>query len=265
MRADEVPRSVASSPAPGHTDVQNLVQEAIAPESISIEARQLTRSSRPRMRENRGPATAKIPDWVMPAIHKLCRSTGTIAAPPHMFVGVSTAFELFSTPPMTNRLDVKSLAGCQRLLALLVAVYLYVTFRLSGGHVTALRLESEAKNALRILRQPEDELGDKSHVELRDVHEWIAAFQDNGFLEMDWIKNVPKANPLENISDKSLTIVDEGLGIQRFRAQTDDEEANTLLPGLGTMVRLLIRCERYQAKFPTDARQSELSHSSQKV
>ncbi|MCJ1391777.1 hypothetical protein MMC18_004642 [Xylographa bjoerkii] len=238
-RETENQHSEASLPAMVHAEVRTSVPEDTTPEASFQAAERLPQRAHLRLREkdNESAVTA-VPDWVMPAIHNLCRSTGAVAAPPHVFVGMATAIELFSALPMANKPKDKLSTGPEKLLALLVAVYLYVTFRLSGGPVTALRLDTEARNALQILDQPDNEPSEKSPAELRDVHEWIAAFQEKGFLEMDWIQNVPKAIVTKNIVKPALANSDEGLGVQHLPGEADENEgAGTLLPGLGTMMQ----------------------------
>ena len=177
----------------------------------------------------------------MPAIHELCRSTGAAAAPPHVYVGMATAIELFSTLPTASELKDKLSSGPASLLALLVAVYLYVTFCSSGGQVTALRLDTEARKAVEIVGRRDNGLSRKSPVELQTVHEWIAAFQENGFLDMDWIQSVPKAITAENLPEPAITSTEESLGIQSLRREADESQGTgTLLPGLGTMVSLFL-------------------------
>ncbi|MCJ1398454.1 hypothetical protein MMC11_001654 [Xylographa trunciseda] len=250
-RDEDSRHSAGSLLAATPTEVWSSVQEEFAPEYSSQIANRPHKTFHLRSRQDGTHAPTKIPDWVMPAIHRLCRSTGAVAAPPHVFVGMVTGIELFSKLQMTGELNNKTFAGPESLLALLVAVYLYVTFRSSGGQVTALRLEAEAKNAFEILARSDDEISDKPSAELQKVHGWIAAFQDTGFLEMDWIKNVPTAIATEHISEFTLRSTDEGLGIQRLRGETDESEgASTLLPGLGTMMQ-------DKLNFITQAKRSE--------
>ena len=218
--------------------MQNIAQEEAAPENLAQKVPRLPRKSGLRTRQADTPPNTKVPSWVMPMIHKLCRSTGTIAAPPHVYVGMATAIKLIPNSSTSSELNDKPSAGPESLLALLVAVYLYVTFRLSGVHVTALRLDTEARKALEILGRQPDGLGKESPARLRDVHDWIASFQENGFLEMDWIQSVPKAMTTKHVQEPALASTDDSLGIQNLRGEADESQrSGTLLPGLGTMVR----------------------------
>jgi len=233
------------------TELHGSLQEGPTPETFSQAADGQHQISHLSLREKDTLATTKIPDWVMPAIHKLCRATGAVTAPPHVFVGMATAIELFANSPRTSKLNDKSSALPKSLLSLLVAIYLYVKFRSSGGQITAVRLDTEARNALEILDQPDNQGNDKSSGELQDIHGWIAAFQDIGFLEMDWIQNVPKAVAKEHVAKSSLANTDESVGIQSLRGDTNKSEgAYTLLPGLGTMMQ-------DKLNFITQAKRSE--------
>ncbi|MCJ1380458.1 hypothetical protein MMC17_003563 [Xylographa soralifera] len=259
VREEDNQHNVASPPAAKHYEARVSAQEHSTSESLAQEAQRLPRRSQLRTRKDDISAKTKVPDWVMPAIHKLCRSTGMVAAPPHVFVGMATAIELFSTLPANSELKDKLSPRPESLLALLVAVYLYVTFRSFGGQVTALRLDTEARNALEILGRPEKELGNKLPAELQDVHRWIVAFQDNGFLEMDWIQNVPKAIPTEHNLEPALASTDECLGIQNLRGEADESEGgSTLLPGLGTMMQDKVNLVTQAKRSEYDAWKSQM-------
>ncbi|MCJ1472530.1 hypothetical protein MMC13_001179 [Lambiella insularis] len=192
--------------------------------------RQWSRSGIPDARNQ----NTKLPDWVMPSIHYLCRSTGASAAPPHVFVGISTAMSVFSSLLGTPNTP----AGRANLLALLVAIYLNVSLRISNRKVDAQSLDAEARFALEVVTRLEEAHEAAPYVDVTDVHTWIIAFHEKAFLHMEWYQNVPRKGDFKALSTGLHTRNGGGLGLQSLRKQTLERTGkSTVLPGLGTMMQ----------------------------
>lgn len=176
----------------------------------------------------------------MPCIHRLCRTTGASNAPSHVYVGTSTALKVFapllSDPDMIS--SQASMHGRTRTLAIIVAIYLCVVFRMSGQRVTGQAFEDEARRALSALDEPDGVREDSMDFILKDVHAWMEHFEGKGFLFMEWLQNVPMGNVQEDNMEEKANGTYAKLGIRSFRDVADVGLGQmTLLPGLGTMVK----------------------------
>jgi len=180
-----------------------------------------------------------VPSWIMPCIHKLCRTTGASTAPSHVYVGTGSALGVFSSILLKATSSEDPLDEKTQFLALIVAVYLCVVFRMSGQSVTGQAFEAEARRALKAMDTPERILENPIYDILEDVNAWMERFEGKGFLGMEWLQNVPMGSVQEEEVDHRVTGQYAGLGMRSFRDIGDVEPGKvTLLPGLGTMVRL---------------------------
>ena len=191
-----------------------------------------------RTRALPSPSTA-VPSWIMPCIHKLCRATGAFTAPSHVYVGTSSALAVFSSILPNESPKEDSLHGRAHVLALVVAVYLCVVFRMSRQPVTGQGFEEEARRALKVVETSESLIDNSIDDILEDINIWMERFEASGFLGGDWLQNVPTGTAQGEEVDDKAAVPYIKLRMRTFRDVEDAEAGKvTLLPGLGTMVRL---------------------------
>ena len=179
-----------------------------------------------------------IPDWATSIVYKTCRVTGATIAPSHIFAGLGVALKTFSQPPLTlidHRLPIEQAP----IFPLIMAIHLCVSLRLSGVHVSGEAFDDMARRTLQAAKEFEFGDEDWQDAQLKMIHAWIAGFQKQRFLEIEWYHNIPKGGSVNHKQDQASIGKGPKLNINAFRYDGNGRSGrHTLIPGLGTMVCL---------------------------
>ena len=171
---------------------------------------------RPDTRQKKTPSKlstshAEAPAWVMPVIRQLCEKMGALAAPHHIFAGVSS---ILASGKQQSAVKIQ---------ALVVAVFILVVTRLSGTETTPDTYRGRRNLALEIVK--EDSRKEEDHVEVSsaDVDACMREVKNQMWTHMDWFENITPGAGVD-LDKGAEEDVEDG---------SDDEEANEvrLLPG----------------------------------
>ena len=105
----------------------------------------------------------------------------TPAAPHHVFAGVSS---IILSQDLSQAEEIN-------LPALIIAVYLLVTTRLSGVKTQPAEYLQKKSLALQILKESAGEDAKRKEVDDVDVDECTKQFSNRGWTHMDWFGNIP--------------------------------------------------------------------------
>lgn len=176
----------------------------------------------------------EVPEWVMPAIRQLCKKMGVPAAPHHIFAGVSSILSASSSTSVKTP-------------ALIVAIYFFVTTRLSGTAFSSAKYPQLRSRALEILEGVAGEDAANNVIDGADIDECMRQVKSRQWTEMDWFANVPAGDGVgadegtdeaqgEGLSDEDA---EEGHLLplrRRIFGREDSSGQDYLQAGLGTMV-----------------------------
>ena len=178
----------------------------------------------------------------MPAIRQLCKRMEAPAAPHHIFAGVSS---MLSAQRIPSKNISKATANAIKTPALIVAVFILATTRLSGVEMPALEYQRQRGQALQMLYElagAEMRMEDAGNL---DVDNCMRQVRDQGWTEMDWFGNIPAGAGL-GVSDGMDEVADDnedpGEGEQLLPVLRKDiskdglADPDYLQAGLGTMV-----------------------------
>lgn len=227
-RTKDVFSTPTSSPAKPRTPVKAV------PSRLS--------ASRTKRSQTLGTKIAEVPKWVMPAIRQLCNGLGAPAAPHHIFAGVSS---IISTSPSD---EIKT-------PALIIAVYVFATTRLSGIPFSSGKFPQLRSQALKIVTTSAGEDAERGDVDDADVDHCMREVKNQQWTEMDWFENIPAGvgvgtdegieEPVDDGLDDEET--EEGHLLPVKRRDNDRSGAahqDYLQAGLGTMVRPSFKLNR---------------------
>ena len=194
----------------------------------------------------------------MPAIRQLCNKVGALAAPHHIFAGVSSVLA----------------AGKQQstvqIQALIVAVYILVITRLSGTKTAPDEYQNRRNIALEIVKGTcrNDEV--EAEVGNADIDDFMREFKDQKWTLMDWFQNITPGGGVglnkraeDDLRDDSDNDEAEEGGLLPVTGRTIGSRASPeqdyLQAGLGTMVKTSLCCSViYSANVSADARSGRL-------
>ncbi len=192
----------------------------------------------------RGKETKEAPDFVMPAIRRLCKSFKTPEMAPHVYTGACIVLKLADLWPPSS-------ANNERLLstdmtALLVALYLMVLTRMQRGKMTTKVFKGISSKAVELF----DAISDAQKIEA-----WIKRINNQGLCKgQDWWESVPEGIFDFSIQDlEAANVTDDGKEVPGEQQDTEadeditvtkkkdldlehDDPEGVLLPGLGTMM-----------------------------
>lgn len=202
----------------------------------------------------------------MPMIRRLCSALEAPAAPPHVFAGVSSILTL--PAPLQSVPLRRSEPKKDKIPAMMVAVYLFVSTRLSGVEITPGEYSQVRGTALEILNRIDAGEADKEVVDGEDVDEWLREIRDRGWTSLDWFENVGEGTGLglEGIGvangspEADSGSEQEKVPMRQSLISLDRSKKNTLQAGLGTMVSIVdLVFIFFQAYLSIDAREGRLS------
>ena len=186
--------------------------------------------------------SSEAPRWVMPAIRQLCKRMEAPAAPHHIFAGVSS---ILSAQKIPSKNISKATADTVKTPALIVAVFILATTRLSGAEMPASEYQRQRGQALQMLYELAGEEGGMEDVGNLDVDNCMRQVRDQGWTEMDWFENIPAGAGLD-VSDGMDEVADDNEDpaegekllpmLRKHVGKVGLTEADYLQPGLGTMV-----------------------------
>lgn len=180
----------------------------------------------------------------MPMIRRLCNALEAPAAPPHVYAGVSSILTLPAPlQAVPVRLDEPKK---DKIPAMMVAVYLFVTTRLSGVEITPGEYSQVRGTALEMLNSIDAGQADIEVVDGGDVDEWLREIRDRGWTSLDWFENVGEGTGLgldgirvaNGASEDDLGSEQEKMPMKQSLISLDRSKKNTLQAGLGTMVSI---------------------------
>ena len=205
-----------------------------------------------------------IPQWLTPSVRHICNATGSSAAIPHVFAGLSSVLSLPSISPISPTKE--------KLFATLIVLYLLVIIRLSPSSDSSGDEFGRAKSrAIEVLlpdlpKDNESEKEDERTVKKRmedTVLDCIDEAKEQGWAEMEWLLEVPAGGGLQpkghearnegmegdgGESEEDEDGIAKGLGGRLDVDLEEDEDDGVLRPGLGTMVSRI----NYRRKMYTD-------------
>ena len=186
--------------------------------------------------------SSEAPSWVMPAIRQLCKRMEAPAAPHHIFAGVSS---ILSAQRIPSKSISKATANAIKTPALIVAVFILATTRLSGDEMPALEYQRQRGQALQLLHElavAEMRMEDIDNIE---VDNCMRQVRDQCWTEMDWFENIPAGAGL-GVSDGMDEVVDDNEDhgecdqllpvIRKDVGKVGLADPDYLQAGLGTMV-----------------------------
>ncbi|MCJ1227932.1 hypothetical protein MMC12_004591 [Toensbergia leucococca] len=201
----------------------------------------------PQSRQSRKTTIAPdIPTWVMPTIRHLCTSLDARTAPPHVFAGVSSILLLPAPFNPYTRTETSQSLNPDKILSLIIAVYLLVRARLLGVETPASEYCRQKDLAVANVRTAEALQVEEDNIHDADIDQWMREIRNQGWAELDWFKNIGQGTGLNSEILEEDQVMSNGdmEGLQETmtpikKTVIDDDENNniTLLAGLGTMMQ----------------------------
>lgn len=181
----------------------------------------------------------------MPMIRRLCNALEAPAAPPHVYAGVSSILTL-AAPLQSVPVGLDE-PKKDKIPAMMVAVYLFVSTRLSGVEITPGEYSQVRGRALEILNSIDAGQAEREVVDGEDVDEWLREIRDRGWTSLDWFENVGEGTGLgldeirvaNGASEDDLGSEQEKMQMKQNLISLDRSKKNTLQAGLGTMVSIV--------------------------
>ena len=180
----------------------------------------------------------------MPTVRRLCTALGAPAAPPHVFAGVSSILTLPAPLQSSNGAAASSEPKRDKIPAIIIAVYLLVTTRLSGVETSVEDYNRIKSAALRTLNTIDAGKTVREEIAGKDVDEWLWEIRDRGWTGLDWFANIGEGTGLDvdglrgdNEASEDGTESEQGrMPVKQSLIGLDKSKKNTLQAGLGTMV-----------------------------
>lgn len=160
-------------------------------------------------------------------------------------------------PPPSNSYDkielFASTDGERRMRALIISVYLLVVMLLRGRQIHDAERIKETEQALHIVNGMDFPGVEEDNSEVQDVDNWLAKLHGEGWLDLDWHRNIPRGSGLQTSNSQIDVVQQLDYGVEQLKAeqpltrayymQDFNTSRNTLQPGLGSMVCLLLLSE----------------------
>ena len=180
----------------------------------------------------------------MPTVRRLCTALGAPAAPPHIFAGVSSILTLPAPLQSSNEAAGSSEPKRDKIPAIIIAVYLLVTTRLSGIETSVEDYNRIKSAALRTLNGIDAGKTESEEIDGKDVDKWLWEIRDRGWTSLDWFANIGVGTGLDvdglrgdNVASEDGTGSEQGkLFVKQSLIGLDKPKKNMLQAGLGTMV-----------------------------
>ncbi|KAH0548122.1 hypothetical protein GP486_008150, partial [Trichoglossum hirsutum] len=150
---------------------------------------------------SKNPSTIKestalvIPRWVAPSISRLCTKLLAPAAIPYVLDGVTTILAQ-SSPFLSNAKNAPPEDKKDKIPALVIAVYFFVTTRLSNQETTGSEYVRQRKAAMTALEADPRILEINEPFGTKDVDAWLKEISDRGWLRLHWFNDVPEGTGL---------------------------------------------------------------------
>ena len=189
--------------------------------------------------------TSEAPDFVMPAIRRLCKTFSTPEMAPQVYTGTCIVLKLSNLWPSSSG-DAEALLEAEA-TALLVALYLMVLTRMQRGKMTTKIFKGISSRAVDMFETVSG---------AQQIESWIKKINSEGYCKgQDWWDSVPEgvfSFSIANLEGADETVHDdegilerpedpehdEGLSFGRRKGLDldQDDPEGVLLPGLGTMM-----------------------------
>ncbi|KAI9840830.1 MAG: hypothetical protein M1838_003889 [Thelocarpon superellum] len=182
-----------------------------------------------------------VPPWIMPTIRHMCTSLGAPAAPPHVLAGVTSILTL-PVPFLANNLKTSIAQQTDKLPALLIAVYSYVSAKLRDEQATAREFTRLRQEAMQILRDY-DRSSEYEAITAADVDAWMREIYDRGWTRLDWFENIDEGSGLAlpaRLDATNDSGDDEEDGIRKRRRTSRNHPVSSSITtgsNLGTMMQ----------------------------
>lgn len=202
-----------------------------------------------RIEESQKVKAGETPEYVLPAVRRLCKLFRTKEMVPHVYTGICVLLSLADEDEGTGERE------RQHLLSLVVAVYLATLTRMQEGQLTEDVYDEVLMKSIQAVGF------DDKHETRAEVEQWIERFNNEEWMSLpgkgqDWWSSVPEdvLDPVEphDVQPRSLATSellhtaekeqDTWQHRQRLRREElkklleQEDPDDVLLPGLGTMI-----------------------------
>ena len=178
---------------------------------------------------------SNMPSWIMPVIRHMCKKLGALAAPHHVFAGVSSIIPTERRPEDLN------------IVALMITLFLLVLTRLTGVETGQAEYSQRKKLALEAVEEAMNQKGESMKCNEANIDDYMRQVKTYHWTDMDWFGNVAVGSGLlRQESDSEDPQADDDAGDDdedRLLPQLSDkfvsslsEEEDFLQAGLGTMM-----------------------------
>ncbi|KAI9787207.1 MAG: hypothetical protein M1839_003442 [Geoglossum umbratile] len=140
-------------------------------------------------------ATSAIPAWVTLAISHLCTKLLAPAAIPHVVDGV-TSIITQPSPFLSNDKSAPPEGKKDKIPALIIAVYFFVTTRLSNQETTGVEYVRQRGEAMVAMEANPRVLDGGGPFGTKDVDVWVKEISERGWLRLDWFNNISEEQGL---------------------------------------------------------------------
>jgi origin recognition complex subunit 6 len=206
-------------------------------------------------------AEGEAPEFVMPAIRKLCRVFKTPELAPHVYVGTCIVLKSENLWPQTDETSQEKFES--NIISLVGGLYLMVLTRMQRGHMNKkvyFGVRDKTVETFDVLSNGQE------------IASWIRKTKESYCKGQDWYESIPKAVfdfSMQNMSGDVTTTAEEapedivevdldGMEDSAFSRRKaidphEEDPEGVLLPGLGTMMSDIVnwlsdeRKEAYQS------------------
>ena len=191
----------------------------------------------------KGKDAKEAPDFVMPAIRRLCKKFQTTEMAPHIYTGTCIILKQSSLWPPDST-DVEQSLDAD-VTALLAALYLMVLTRMQRGKMTTKIFKGISSRAVEMF---------DSISEPQQIERWIKTINSEGYCKgQGWWESVPAGVfdfTVKNLEEAKTAVEDDDaeehddlepegdirLGRRKDLDLDQEDPAGVLFPGLGTMM-----------------------------
>ena len=134
-------------------------------------------------------SASEIPTWTMPVIRQMCKKLGALAAPHHVFAGVSSIFSSSDRPLDLN------------VVALMITIYLLVLTRLNGVENSQEVYSQRKKDALEAVDKAMIQRGERVECDEASIDTYMLHVKRYKWTDMDWFGNVVVGSGVAQFED----------------------------------------------------------------
>ena len=178
----------------------------------------------------------------MPLIRRFCAICGFSSVAHHVFAGVSSVLTL---PILHTSKKSKSPRKADKIPALIITIYFFVTLRISGEDVELDDYSRRRDLAVTSMNTIDTARSERGTTESGDVDTWMVEFKEKKWTSLDWYENIEEGFGLDegtpegnNHNDPDANEDYDHGDLATIQTRSDQADKHTLYPGLGMMARL---------------------------